>query len=96
VQKRMGVVIFCCSRWLTSHWRYWIQCWCGRSWCCIRVTMIMMTTIAVGTSPASPGNPSVGHSLCCPQCAGDGGKPCPAGRNRQLVNGYSINSESWL
>jgi len=42
----MGVIIFCCNRWLTSHWRFWKQCWCGRSWCSIRVTMIMMTTIA--------------------------------------------------
>ena len=43
LKSQMDVMIFHCRSWAISRWRWWRQCWYGRSWCGIQVTMRLMT-----------------------------------------------------
>ena len=43
LKSPMDVVIFHYRSWVISRWRWLRQCWYGRSWCSIQVTMRLMT-----------------------------------------------------
>ena len=87
-------VVFCVS-WVICHWSCWRQCWWGRSWCCIWVTLSLMTT-AVDTSLASPGVLNGERLLCWPRSARRGVTLWLVGQSRQLLSGSDISSRSWL
>jgi len=90
----LDVVMFHCRSWVISRWRCSRLCWWERSCCFIQVTITVMT-IVFDTISASQWVPSDGHSLCCPQCPGVGGKHSVAGRSHQLVTGSVISWGDW-
>ena len=81
--------------WVSCHWRWWRQYWWGHSWCCMRVTLRVMTT-AVHRWLAGPDVPRDERLLCCHQCAGTGDRLWVAGRSHRLVGGSDINWRSTL
>jgi len=86
--------VWCCYC-RCCHSRCWRQYWWGRSWCYIRETLRLMTTV-VHTSVASPAVLSVELSLCWPQSARPGVWLSSAGRSRLLLTGSDTSSRSWL
>jgi len=90
---QIDVVMFFCRSWPLSQWRCWRWCWCGRTSCCIQVTLRLMMT-AVHAWLASRGVLSVEHFLCCRQCASTGIALYLAGLIHQLHTGWDIGSGS--
>ena len=84
-----------CRSWATFHWRWWNQWWCGRSWCCMPVTVRVMTTVLQWHS-AGPEVPRDERLLCCRQCVGHGIRLWLAGRNPPLHSGWNTSWRSWL
>jgi len=89
------VLMFYCRNGGTCRWKCQKKCWCGRSWCCMPVTLSVMTT-AIRTSLASREVRRDERLLCCRQCARTGVRLWLAGRNHRLVCGSEINWRSWL
>jgi len=86
---------FYCRRSAVFHWRCWRQCWCGRLWCCIQVTLSVMMT-AIHTRVASPGVLHAERLLCCARSARPGITLWRDGRNHQHDAGWDISWGSWL
>jgi len=86
---------YCRRCWLIFQWRCWRQFSWGHSWCCIRLTLRLVTT-AVCTNLACPSILSVELSFCWPQSARPGITHWPAGQTHRLVCGSGISWRSWL
>ena len=86
-----GVLTFCCRSSAIYRWRCWRKCCCRRSWCCMRVTMRVMTT-ASHTSLASPEMLVDERLHCCLQWVGNGVRLSLVGHNHLLVIGW----KSWI
>jgi len=86
----------CCRSWVICRLRCWNQWWCGRSGCCMPVTLRMMMTTVLWSYWARPEVPRDERLLCCRQCVGRGIRLWLAGRNHPLHSGWGISWRNWL
>ena len=83
-------VMFYCRR-VTFQWRCWRQCWYGRSWCCTRGTLKLMTTDLHASSLASPGLLSAERTPRWRQYVGTGARLWEAGHSHKPGCGFAIS-----
>jgi len=98
LNSKYNTINWCCycrRRWVICQWRCWRQFWWGRSCCCIRLTLRVMTTV-VRTSLASPSTLSVELSLSWPQWVHTGTRLWLDGHSRLLLTGSNTSWSSWL